>query len=402
MFRGPGRATAEDPGCGSGTFVPFPAAAGSATLGPARASRVREAAVAPPVDAREGVPVMRHLVRPVRMALVIPVLSVTVLLPARGAEGSEPGILVQLREEAARLAPWVETDLARGFLKAVEHLAAPEPRTLYRTEDKARYWSSEAAASLPEAERKSLEEMEISASQYYTTKYGSPLAYVRAVDLLAGQGLGSLEGQRILDFGYGTVGHLRLMAHMGADAVGVDIDPFLPALYSRPGDQGAVKRKAGPAGKVTLVDGQWPAHPGVREAVGSGFDLFISKNTLKRGYVHPERKADPRRLVHLGVEDAAYVDHLFRVLEPGGLAIIYNLSPPQNPPDKTYIPWADGRCPFDRGLLERVGFQVIAYDTVDDGKAREMARKLGWDEMGMDPDTQLFAHYTILRKPAGE
>jgi SAM-dependent methyltransferase len=209
------------------------------------------------------------------------------------------------------------------------------------------------------------------------------------------------EGKRVLDFGYGTVGQLRLMASLGADAVGTEVQPVFRALYSEPGDQGAIKGRSGSDGKVTLVHGQWPAGEGVGEAVGGGFDLFTSKNTLKRGYIHPEREADPRTLVHLGVNDEAFVRAMFDVLKPGGYAIIYNLSPAPAPPDKPYIPWADGRCPFDRALLERIGFEVIAYDVDDCPAAYDYWFALGYEDGKSREELarELFAHYTMLRRP---
>ncbi|MHC5002251.1 MAG: hypothetical protein ACYTJ0_03935, partial [Planctomycetota bacterium] len=111
--------------------------------------------------------------------------------------------------------------------------------------------------------------------------------------------------------------------------------------------------------------------------------------------------------VHLGVDDEAYVRALHDVLNPGGIAVIYNLAPAQNPPDQPYLPWADGRCPFDRALLESLGFEVVELDRDDGEAARAHARALGWDVprdqggSGMDLDNDLFAHYTILRKRGG-
>ena len=316
-------------------------------------------------------------------------------------EAPAPDIVAVLKGEAEALTPWVKTGLARAFLQSTSRLTTPEARKLSRDKERTRYLSAEAARALPEAERAGLEEVEITPGQYFTTKYGSPLAYARVVDLLGAQGLTNLAGKRVLDFGYGTIGHLKLMALMGADVVGVDVDPFLTALYSRPGDQGVHANADGgvPDGRVTLVQGQWPSTEEVQRAVGGGFDVFISKNTLKRGYIHPERETDPKRLVHLGVDDATYVKRLFESLRPGGIAIIYNLSPPPAPPEKPYIPWADGRCPFERELLEKAGFTVLEYDRLDDAAAREMARRLGWDKQGMNPDTELFSHFTILRRP---
>jgi len=310
-----------------------------------------------------------------------------------------PDIVQELRGEAAALSPWVKSDLAREFLSATTRLRVPSARKLYRDMEHTHYYDDHLAEAIPAAEREKLEEVEAGPDRYYLTKYGSPLAYVRVIDLLAGKGLRSLAGKKVLDFGYGTIGHLELMADLGAETVGVDVDPFLTALYSQPGDQGVRKNDGKPDGKITLVQGQWPSTDEVRNSVGSGFDVFISKNTLKRGYIHPARETDPKRLVHLGVDDATYVKRLFEALKPGGYAIIYNLSPAQNPPDKPYIPWADGECPFPRDLLEKAGFEILDYDLVDDKPAREMAHLLGWDAQGMDLDKSLFAHVTILKKP---
>jgi len=109
---------------------------------------------------------------------------------------------------------------------------------------------------------------------------------------------------------------------------------------------------------------------------------------------------DPKRLVHLGVDDAAFVKHVARILKPGGFAMIYNLHPPQNPADKPYIPWADGRCPFARELWEGAGLRVLAFDVDDSPAVRTMARALGWDkgEQPLDPEKDLFATYTLVTR----
>ena len=137
--------------------------------------------------------------------------------------------------------------------------------------------------------------------------------------------------------------------------------------------------------------------------VGGGYDLFISKNTLKNGYIHPAEPVDPRRLVHLGVDDTIYVQTLARILKPGGRALIYNLCPAPAPPGKPYIPWADGRSPFSKQMFEAAGFRVLEFDRDDSRAAREMGHALGWDqgENGMKLDTDLFGTYTLVEKPAG-
>jgi SAM-dependent methyltransferase len=236
---------------------------------------------------------------------------------------------------------------------------------------------------------------------YYHTKYGTPLAYARAIDLLGRDEKApwaGWAGRRVLDFGYGTIGHLRLMALNGADVVGVDVDTLLTALYSEPSDTAPLPGIEGPQGNVTLVEGHFPGDAPVRAKVGGGFDLFLSKNTLKRGYVHPSRPADERMLLNLGVDDETYVRAVFDLLKPGGRFMIYNICPPPSPPDEPYKPWSDGRCPFDKELLERVGFEVASFDVDDTPALRAMARLLAWDARH-DIDNDLFAWFTLARRP---
>jgi hypothetical protein len=308
-----------------------------------------------------------------------------------------------MRQEAARLAPLVASDLGKAFLEATADLPEGEARTIYKARPPATGYRAQAEVdALDEAERGALEKVELTAEQFYTTRYGTPMAIARPIDVLGRAGLDSLRGRKVLDFGYGTIGHLRLLALMGAEAVGVDVDTFLTALYCRPGDQGSMRTSRGEeVGRVRLVHGHWPATSAVREQIGGGYDLIISKNTLKRGYIHPAREVDPRRLVHLGVDDGAFCAALFESLRPGGYLIIYNLSPPQNPPDQPYLPWADGECPFSRAQLEGAGFEVIAFDVDDSAEARAMGRALAWDQGtgAMDLETGLFGHYTLARRP---
>ena len=101
----------------------------------------------------------------------------------------------------------------------------------------------------------------------------------------------------------------------------------------------------------------------------------------------------------MGVEDEAFVHAIWKALVPGGLAVIYNLGPRPAPPSEPYVPSADLYFPFEWSLLRAVGFDVLALDINDDTRAREMARHLGWDAAGMDVDNDLFARYTVLRKP---
>lgn len=306
----------------------------------------------------------------------------------------------QLHEEAAALRTLYPAPMVQKFLDAVKSLPSIQPRTLI--------WNREAAKArlIPQGTTPTTQPgervLELSEQYYYTTRYGTPLAYARPMQILADSGVTTLAGTRILDFGYGTIGHLRLWASCGADVVGVEVDPTTEALYSLPGDIGVIKGVGGaPDGRIKLATGHWPADKSTTAVVRGGYDVILSKNTLKRGYVHPAEPVDKRMMVDLGVSDAEYVAAVYAALKPGGRFLIFNICPAPSPPGKPYIPWADGRCPFDRKLLEDQGFEVEAFDRDDTENVRTMAKALWWDkgDSAMDLEKDLFAHYTLMVKP---
>jgi SAM-dependent methyltransferase len=323
--------------------------------------------------------------------------STALAIAARSAAlpNDAPSRVTELQGEAKALAPLFKTPLVRDFLAAVPKLPSVQPRTVYRDSSRTHAWSAREAARLPDSVRTKLVPRTLDESFYYDTRYGSPLAYARALEVLGEHGVKSVKGKSVADFGCGMLGQLRLLAENGATAIGVDVDPLLPALYSEPGDQGAV----GP-GTVTLATGQWPATDEMRRAVGERLDLFISKNTLKNGYLHPAESVDPRLLVHLGVSDSGFVAELARSVKKGGRVLIYNLCPAPAPPGKPYIPWADGRCPFPREMWTAAGFHVLDFDRDDSPAARAMGHALGWDqgENGMRLDTDLFATWSLFQR----
>lgn len=348
---------------------------------------------------------------------------------------------LRVMADARKLAPEFSTPLARAFLEAARALPHVEPRTLYMNRAARTWLTPSERDALPEAERTGFEERVLDEDYYYTTRYGSPLAYARAFEVLAlhapreagFSGTGAWRGKRVLDYGYGTIGHLRLMAINGAHAVGVDTDPSLERLYNQPGDIGTIQAEGGfePAGSIRLRTGRFPVDPdctpvtllnfiGTPNIIGGGittmeyreapFDLFISKNTLKNGYINPNapdgKPVDKRVLVDLGTDPAGFLKAVREVLAPGGLFMIYNLSPAPSKPGEPYKPWSDGRCPFTREQLEAAGFEVIAFDTNDDLAARRMGRLLGWADdpdgdgpgKGSDLESDLFALWTLSRR----
>jgi SAM-dependent methyltransferase len=348
------------------------------------------------------------------------ILSLTLACPQAVSQAAtapaEPSASVRMQQEAAglRAGGLVVSSLGKAFLDAAADLPAIEPRTIYR-EKKSRQWCNVSQMQAQKAADPALEFDELIADEdrYYDTKYGTPIAYARVFDLLGQPPIriaDDFAGLKILDFGYGTIGHLRMLASRGANVTGLDVDSFLTALYSQPGDTGTIDNPTatGKDGSITLVDGRF-SDAEVIAQVGTGYDLIISKNTLKRGYVQPPEgvKVDKRMLIDLGVDNETFLRALYDALKPGGRLAIYNICPKQNEyasgkDDQPYLPMADGLCPFDRALFEKVGFKALVLDQDDSKAVREMARVLGWDkgERPMDLEKDLFAWLTVLEKQA--
>jgi hypothetical protein len=322
------------------------------------------------------------------------------ITPAPAPAPAKESAVAVLERDAKALLPLVRSELAREFLEAAAALPRVSPRRVYHDAEKTRYFTEAEAGRLPEPERKALRARDIDEEFFYNTNYGTPLAYARPLDVL-NLGKGWPAGKRILDFGFGGIGQLRMLASLGAEVMGVEVDPLTRALYSAPGDQGPVMGLHGRDGRLSLVFGRFPTDPPVRDAVGIPYDLFLSKNVLKRGYIHPEQPVKERHQIKLGVEDQEFVQTVHSMLVHGGRFFIYNITPAPNAPGKPYVPWADGRCPFPKKMLEDAGFHVVAYDKDDTPAVRAMARALGWDkgEDAMDIEKDLFAQYTLCQKP---
>jgi SAM-dependent methyltransferase len=303
-----------------------------------------------------------------------------------------------MRASADALAPLGRTELARKFLAATAALAEPSARTVHRNREKGTALSQRAYDALAADERAGFTPRPCTPAFYYETGYGSPLVFVRLLEL-ASPHLVRAERPKVLDFGYGSIGQLQLLAHCGFDAHGVDVEPMFAALYSEPGDTGPIG-----TGSAAIHTGQWPADKGLRDAIGGGFSLITSKNTLKAGYIHPKPPAgqavDPKKLVHLGVSDGEFLKSVHDALLPGGVFVIYNICPPQNPPDKEYIPWADGLSPFAREDFEKAGFEVLAFDVDDQAWVLDCFAKLGYTDgvAREEAAKQYFCWCTVVRR----
>jgi hypothetical protein len=228
---------------------------------------------------------------------------------------------------------------------------------------------------------------------FYVGRFGSPLAYARALDLAGDAGLDGLDRKRVFDFGYGSIASVRMMAAAGAEITGVDVSPLVQAMYAdHSGSFGQ--------GKIQLLHGRFPKDDSLVDHAGTNYDLIISKNTLKKGYIHPSRSADPRMLVDLGVDDETFLKGFHDLLKAKGLVIIYNICPAKAAADQDYVPWAEGENPFSKEQWQSAGFEVLHYDVEDHTAARELGHVLGWDQGAntMDLEQDLFAWYSIMRR----
>lgn len=278
---------------------------------------------------------------------------------------------------------------------------AERARGLFAGDDFVQRFLDQAKDLAPRATRRVLiddVERDVDETDYYVARWGTPVAYARILDLAATAGAKTDAHAHWLDFGFGAPGHLQMLSRMGLDVVGVDIDPIGAAIYTLAEDTIA------PPGSISLVYGRWPGTLVTKAKVAAGYDVILSKNVLKRGYIHPAREADPKRLIDLGVDDLTFLKALHDALEPGGLMVIWNLCPAQAAPDEPYIPWADGQNPFSRADWEAAGFELLAFDVDDTAFARKMAYALRFDApdapegRGWDLENDLRAWYSVARR----
>lgn len=317
--------------------------------------------------------------------------------------------VAKMSRQAELLMESVNSGIGKSFLAAARDLPEIEPFELYyafppntkpRPIGGIEGISRQQWESLDEEDQTKYTRLEILESNYYFTNYGSPILFVRALDLVGEAGLNQLSGRKVVDFGFGSIGQLRMMAAgCGADVTGIDVDLSLKGIYARPSDQGVVPSINPKAadGSLSLHFGRFPANRAVAEKIGSGIDLFIAKNTLKRGYIHPAQAVDANRAIDLGVDDEEFVRAVYERLNPGGFFMIYNFHPQRTPAGENYIPWSDGRSPFSKAVFEMAGFKIIQMDCDDTAMAHQIARKLGLDK-SIDLESGFRATYTLLKK----
>jgi hypothetical protein len=297
-----------------------------------------------------------------------------------------------LQKDAKAIATQMKQPAALEFLKAATTLAPQFTRIVYTNAKERRSISPAQFEALKPDERAAFQRVEHDESFYFSTYYGSPVAYARAIDVAGANGLTTLNGARILDIGFGAIGGPRMMAGAGARVSGVDVDSLLPALYRERADQGGVVGFDGRTGSLTLHDGVFAGNVTLTKLIGKDFNLIITKNTMKTGFMKPANGRPP--LVSFEANDEVLLDTIYDALAPGGLFVIYNITGALDPAK----PSTDGRSPFTREQFSRANLNVLALDTNDDVATRAMGKALGWDKQMGDLEKNLFALYTVVQR----
>jgi len=303
--------------------------------------------------------------------------------------------------EAEGLMPLIETDAVRQFLAEVRELPEIRTRRIY-------VYQSATPSAIPALEfemapehiKAALKPQNIDITKYYQTVYGSPLAYARPLDLLAGVAeWDSFNSKKILDFGYGQIGQLRLLAQTGADVTGIESSTMISSIYTLPDDTGEIAGASGNTGSIALHQGYWPAGQFAREKVGTGYDLIMARNVLRKGPMDLDVQVRPELRVRLRSSNEMFLARTNEALNMGGYALVYNIGG-AGPELWEQFPASDFSCPFTTEQWEAAGFELIANNMDDDEPMREVAKALFLDRgpNGINLETQMYATYTIARK----
>src|SRR5690242_959831 len=132
--------------------------------------------------------------------LAVSMLLAAVAATAARAAAPDTTALGKLEADAVALRPLVRTSLARGFLDATRELPHVTPRVVWRDSSRTHAWTDAEAEALPDSARARLIRRELDETFYWNTRYGSPLAYVRTLEILASHGFTEVRGKRIADF----------------------------------------------------------------------------------------------------------------------------------------------------------------------------------------------------------
>lgn len=312
-----------------------------------------------------------------------------------------------LSKDAEALSAMVRSKAAAEWLGRADDVTGSNGRELPERTVYIRFRPNRAITqpefdALPGAEREAWRAREVTPETYLSTFYGSPIAYLPALDF-AGEAMPAapgdpeptFAGKRVLDLGYGQIGQLEMLAACGARVTGVDVDPILTLLYDDSLEPREVPNPDGPAGTVRVLECPWPNDADCRERVGAGYDVIVARNLLKRGYVKPKEPLGGYVPVAEGMSDEEACRQFFDALAPGGVVVIYSLGPAPDPE----VPWSDIANPWARAAWEAAGFEVIRHDEDVSAPARVMFAALGYGEPD-ELEADLFGVCSVYRRPA--
>ena len=321
------------------------------------------------------------------------------LATTQWAASSHPGDwrgLPLFRHQASRLLARSGTEfppLARSFVQQLENLPPVSDRTLYRDVTTGKFYRPNQLSVLDETVRARLEAVTVNEHRYYASE--SPLTYIGPLLQMSALGAENLKGRKILDYGYGAIGHLQMLTSMGAEMHGLEISAMREALYT-------AEDRVVPAGRVSLHHGYFPSDAKVVTALGQDFDWVVARNVLKRRLLEPQGTDGAE--VELGVSHRAFAAAMFRLLSSGGHVLIYNSEYLKAPANTEEADVTRGvQCAIARQGWLDAGFEIVEFDRNDDGPARELARALLWNKPsqgkpGLDLK-RLVARVTLLRRP---
>jgi hypothetical protein len=267
------------------------------------------------------------------------------------------------------VAALVECKGTKSFLAATRALPEVGARSVLYDSKTREAVSPEEHARLAPEEQARFQATSFDPEFYYTTRYGTPIARARGRRRRAAASRRrTWPSEAHPRLGYGGIGHLRPLASLGCDVVGVEVDPLLRVYYGASDqlDPGRERWSRGRAEARARTLARRCSGEGRRRG---GLRPRASKNVPKKGYVRFAQKVDPWMLVDLG--DTARVPGRGRARpSPAGSAIC-NLCLAQRATARSPGLW---RVALHEGRVRRGRLRAARLD-VDD---RAQAQELGW------------------------
>ncbi|RNC82450.1 MAG: methyltransferase domain-containing protein [Phycisphaera sp.] len=331
-------------------------------------------------------------------------IAVVVGLAATCAQAQYDWSPEALAAEAARVEEVVGNEAVLEWLGKAKELPEVKGATLFVGPREPggfdrEVYTAQQATDFSESDLIDFREVTYGPTRYYATNYGSPIAYAPALIAAAeAGGFDSFRFKRVLDFGYGQIGQLEMLARCGATVCGVEADPVIDTLYRSTRLSDVVVAEDGTRGSLTLALGEWFSDWRLRQKLGGRFDVIIARNVLKRGYVQPEEPMPGFDPIDIGGEPEDAARAIYNALEEGGVAVVYNLGGGAwRGEDGSYNAPADVRDPLGREAWEAAGFEIVHYQANGSQLMRKVASLISQKDLS---EFDLYnVLYTVVRKP---